>query len=121
MQREAELRVKEIEKSSQEEARKGLDAETRKIVADNRRMGEELRFQLQTTDELQQQQKRIAADNKRLSRDAVLSEEKQALYAKQGQSHQRQIMELKAKIKSLERSLSQVVREFEREREFHPR
>ena len=117
MKQEQEKRIAEIKRLAREEAQKGLDSDTRKIVTDNRRMAHELRFQLQTTEELQREKRIVEEDNKKLKREVVLNVEKEQLYAKRGTSFNREKRELQAKIESLERSLSQVVRDFEKERE----
>lgn len=77
LQEEMGRRVREIERSSREEAQKGLDTETKKIVRDNRRMVEELRFQLQTTDELQKEKNRLDEENRRLMREVSLGQEQE--------------------------------------------
>ncbi|GMI20954.1 hypothetical protein TrRE_jg8671 [Triparma retinervis] len=53
MQKDMAKRTEAIKKEARIEAQAGLDSETKKIVTDNRRMGEELRFQLQMMSELQ--------------------------------------------------------------------
>ena len=102
---------------AREEAQKGLDADTRRIVTDNRRMGEELRFQLQATEELQSIKARLEDENKKLKREVIMSAETEVLYAKKSNTQVRDARELQAKVKMLERSLSQVVRDFEKEKE----
>lgn len=79
--------------------------------------GEELRFQLKTTDELQAAKAETEEENKRLRREVALSAEKETQYARGGHRKTREIRELTAQVQTLEKSLSQVVRDFERERE----
>ena len=67
------------------EAQAGLDSETKKIVTDNRRMGEELRFQLQMMAELQAEKARTEELVRRLQQSVALLTEKEKEYAKQGQ------------------------------------
>ena len=117
IQKDVERRIEEIKRKCREEAQQGLDADTRKIITDNRRMGEELRFQLQTTDELQRAKTQLEEEKTRLAREVGLFTEKEREYAKQGYRQSREIKELQHKVKSLERSLSQVVRDFEKEKE----
>ena len=117
MRHEHEAHILKIKQTAREEAQKGLAADTRKIVTDNRRMGEELRFQLRATEELQADKAKVEEENRRLRRDLVLAEEKEKLYAKKGYSRNKETKELQAKVKALERSLSQVVRDFEKEQE----
>jgi len=117
MQKEKEKQIEEIKQQSREEARSGLDADTRKIVTDNRRMGEELRFQLQASDELQRDKNQLQEECRRLQMEVVINAEKEKGYASDGHRQQKEIKQLHAKVKSLERSLSQVVRDFEKEHE----
>lgn len=115
--KEHEHTISGIKRLAREEAQKGLDADTRRIVTDNRRMGEELRFQLQATEELQRDVAKLTEDNKRLKREVVINAEKEQLYAAKSNHQVRDSRELQAKVNMLERSLSQVVRDFEKERE----
>jgi hypothetical protein len=114
LQREAKQMLAEIKKSSQEEAVERLDASTKKVLFENRRMAEELRLQVQETDELQKLSRKRDDENKRLRRDVELNEDALKEYAKTGFRQTREIKDLAAKVKSLERSLGQVVKEYER-------
>ena len=78
---------------------------------------EELRFQLQATEELQSIKARLEDENKKLKREVIMSAETEVLYAKKSNTQVRDARELQAKVKMLERSLSQVVRDFEKEKE----
>lgn len=117
MQKDKEKEIEEIRQQSREEARNGLDADTRKIVTDNRRMGEELRFQLQASDELQREKRQLEEECQKLKMEVQINAEKEKGYAKEGHRQQKEIKQLQTKVKSLERSLSQVVRDFEKEHE----
>jgi len=114
LQREAKQMLAEIKKSSQEEAVERLDASTKKILFENRRMAEELRLQVQETDDLQKLNRKREEENKRLRREVELNEQQLKEYAKQGFRSTREIRDLTAKVKSLEKSLGQVVKDYER-------
>jgi len=114
LQREAKQMLAEIKKNSQEEAVERLDASTKKVLFENRRMAEELRLQVQETDELQKLSRKRDEENRRLRREVQLNEDGLKEYAKQGFRQTREIKDLAAKVKSLEKSLSQVVKEYER-------
>ena len=114
---EQEARIAEIKRLAREEAQKGLDSDTRKIVTDNRRMAEELRFQLKTTEELQRDKRIIEDENKKLKREVLMSVDKEHLYAQKSRGQVKTKRELQIKVESLERSLSSVVRDFEKEKE----
>jgi len=102
---------------SQEEAVERLDSSTKKILFENRRMAEELRLQVGETDELQKAKKSLEEDTKRLRREVALNEQSVKEYAKQGFRQSKEIKELSAKVKSLERSLSHSVASFEKEKD----
>ncbi|GBG27120.1 Basal body-orientation factor 1 [Hondaea fermentalgiana] len=112
-QREMEMRIESIEQKAREDAQQGLDADTRKIIADNKRMGEELKFQLQTCDELQAQNKALVEENKRARRNLELASGKEEEYAARGFYKENEIHNARQKIKALERTLSQAVRDAE--------
>ncbi|EQC42073.1 hypothetical protein SDRG_00915 [Saprolegnia diclina VS20] len=115
-QKDTEKRIEKIKQQSREDARNILDADTRKIVTDNKRMGDELRFQLQMTDELQREKDKLVEQTKALQRELQLHADKEQEYAKYGQRQTREIKQLQAKVKTLEKSLSQVVSTFEKEK-----
>ena len=56
--------------------------------------GEELRFQLQMTDELQNTKNKLQDENLRLKREVVLYAEKEHEYAKRGHRQGKEIREL---------------------------
>jgi len=114
MQREYKQMLAEIKKSSQEEAVERLDASTKKILFENRRMAEELRLQVQEADDLQKMNRKREEENRRLRREVELNEQGLKEYSKQGFKQTREIRELTGKTKSLEKSLAQVVKEYEK-------
>ncbi|KAF0686037.1 Aste57867_22131 [Aphanomyces stellatus] len=115
-QKDTDKRIEKIKQQSREDARNVLDADTRKIVTDNKRMGEELRFQLQTTEELTKEKAKLEAAAKTLKSEIQMHTDKELEYAKYGQKQTREIKQLQAKVKTLEKSLCQVVHEFEKEK-----
>ena len=114
---EQDARIAEIKRLAREEAQKGLDSDTRKIITDNRRMAEELRFQLKTTEELQRDKRIVEDENKKLKREVLMSVDKEQLYAQKSRGQVKTKRELQMKVESLERSLSSVVRDFEKEKD----
>eukprot|EP00908_Phaeocystis_cordata_P013952 Transcript_25065.p1 GENE.Transcript_25065~~Transcript_25065.p1 ORF type:complete len:481 (+),score=298.65 Transcript_25065:97-1539(+) len=107
----------EMKKTSQEEAVERLDASTKKILFENRRMAEELRVQVQETDELQKAKAFLEDENKKLRREVQLHEQSVKEYAKKGFRQTKEIKELGSKVKTLERSLSTSIRDFGNEKE----
>jgi len=115
--KEYKFMLAEMKKTSQEEAVERLDASTKKILFENRRMAEELRVQVQETDELQKVKASLEEENKVRRREVELHEQSVKEYAKQGFRQSKEIKELGAKVKALERSLSSSVRDFGAEKE----
>ncbi|CAK9017981.1 Basal body-orientation factor 1 (Coiled-coil domain-containing protein 176) [Durusdinium trenchii] len=115
-QRDFESAIEVIKKKAREDAQQGLDTDTRKIIADNKRMVEELRFQLQTSDELQQQNRELDKTCKKFKRNLELAEEKEKEYANRGYFKESELSNAKQKVKSLERTLTQTIREADRAR-----
>jgi len=117
LQKEYKQMLAEMKKSSQEEAVERLDSSTKKILFENRRMAEELRLQVAETDALQKTKKVLEEEGKKLRREVALNEQAVKEYAKQGFRQSKEIKELSAKVKGLERSLSQSVHQFEKEKD----
>ena len=117
LQKEYKQMLAEMKKASQEEAVERLDQSTKKILFENRRMAEELRLQVGETDELQKAKKTLEEETKKLRREVALNEQSVKEYAKQGFRQSKEIKELSARVKSLERTLSQSVQNFEREKD----
>ncbi|KAJ8601300.1 hypothetical protein CTAYLR_007218 [Chrysophaeum taylorii] len=101
MQKELERRTSEIRRQAKQEMQNGLDADTLKVIADNRRMAEELRFQQQMTTELQDEKKRVEGELKVVRRDLELATQKEGEYARQAHSRKREIAKLEAKVEEL--------------------
>lgn len=116
LQKEYKQMLAEMKKASQEEAVERLDASTKKILFENRRMAEELRLQIRETDELQKVNKATEEDNRRLKREVALNDQAVKEYAKQGHRQAKEISDLLTKVKSLERFVSSSTREFEKEK-----
>ncbi|RHY26054.1 hypothetical protein DYB32_007901 [Aphanomyces invadans] len=96
-QKDTDKRIEKIKQQSREDARNVLDADTRKIVTDNKRMGEELRFQLQTTEELTKDKIALEHLTKSLKCEIQVHADKELEYAKYGQKQTREIKQLQAR------------------------
>lgn len=116
LQKEHEKKIEIVKQQAKEDARNGLDADTRKIVTDNRRMGEELRFQLQMTDELQQEKQFFEARAKKFGMEMQIAQAKESEYASQAQRQTREIKQLRASIKDLEKKMTESLAAIEREK-----
>ncbi|GAB9467953.1 hypothetical protein Gpo141_00005281 [Globisporangium polare] len=116
LQKEHEKRIEIVKQQAKEDARNGLDADTRKIVTDNRRMGEELRFQLQMTEELQKEKQDFEARAKKYYMEMQISKAKEDEYAAQAQRQAREIKQLRSTIKDLEKKMTESLAASERDK-----
>lgn len=104
----------DTKRRAREEAQKQLDSDTKRVILDNRRMGEELRFQQQETAILQQEKEQVEAQNKRLARELELFVDKEKEYARQGSRRARDNKDLKDKVRALEGTVGKLTRDAER-------
>lgn len=104
--KEHDKRIEVVKQQAKEDARNGLDVDTRKIVTDNRRMGEELRFQLQATDELQRDKEQLQARATKLHLDLQVALAKEEEYARQAQRQARETAQLKSDLRAMEQRAS---------------
>ncbi len=111
LQQECKDIITEMKKRSQEEAVERLDASTKKILIENRRMAEELRLQIHETESLQKAKAALEEENKQLSAELSLAEDAAKEYAKQGYRHKKERSELSAKVRGLELKVSSAARE----------
>ncbi|OWZ19421.1 hypothetical protein PHMEG_0006342 [Phytophthora megakarya] len=105
LQKEHEKKIEVVKQQAKEDARNGLDADTRKIVTDNKRMGEELRFQLQMTEELQREKHQFESRAKTLNVELQLQVQKETAFAKQAQRQARELTQLRATLREAEQKL----------------
>ncbi|GMI56020.1 hypothetical protein ScalyP_jg7038 [Parmales sp. scaly parma] len=117
MHKASEMQTEEIRKAARIEAQAGLDSETKKIVSDNRRMGEELRFQLQMMAELQNEKSKSDEMVRQLRREVSIFSEKEKEFAKQGQARANENKKLSNKVMALEEALLAAAKKFKEDRE----
>ncbi|KAG2495413.1 hypothetical protein HYH03_006360 [Edaphochlamys debaryana] len=117
MRKEYEQRLEELKKSAEEEVDERLDASVKRILAQNRRMAEELKIHVQETEALQSEVRVLEESRSRLSREVALKTDLEAGYAARGARQAGALREAQARITALEGSLQQVVTDFDRERQ----
>ncbi|GIL78286.1 hypothetical protein Vretifemale_7734 [Volvox reticuliferus] len=117
MRKEYEQRLEELKKSAEEEVDERLDASVKRILAQNRRMAEELKIHVQETEALQAEVRVLEEARARLTREVGLKTDIEAGYAQRGARQAAALKESQARISSLENSLQQVVQDFDRERQ----
>nr|CCA18641.1 conserved hypothetical protein [Albugo laibachii Nc14] len=113
LQREYERKFELVKQQAREDARNGLDADTRKIISDNRRMNTELQFQLQITEELHKDKQERDEQAKELALERQISRDKEQEYASQAGKQQRVIRQLQKQVQEVQVQLSQSLQVFE--------
>ena len=116
LQKDINKKLQAFKKASEEKVNENLDASTKRILMQNRQMADELRLHVQETNELLKTKSRLETERKRVSRDADLQKACVEEATRSGAKKERGLKECQDKIKTLERSLSRVVHEFEAER-----
>mmetsp|Transcript_43042 Transcript_43042/g.69851 ORF Transcript_43042/g.69851 Transcript_43042/m.69851 type:complete len:487 (-) Transcript_43042:94-1554(-) len=116
IEKEADDHLAELKKRVEEDVVERLDESTKRILQQNRRMGEELRLHVTESEELEKKTKLLDEQNRSLKRELAVTQDLQKEWAAKGQKQSKEIKDLHAKVKSLERSLEQVVKELEDER-----
>ncbi|GLC47469.1 hypothetical protein PLESTB_000133900 [Pleodorina starrii] len=117
MRKEYEQRLEELKKSAEEEVDERLDASVKRILAQNRRMAEELKIHVQETEALQAEVRVLEESRARLTREVGIKTDIEAGYAQRGARQAAALKEAGARISALEGSLQQVVQDFDRERQ----
>lgn len=103
--KELEQRTTEIRRQAKRDVQNGLDVDTLKVIAENRRMTEELRFQQQMTREMQEEKNRVDRRLRLVKRDLELATDKDLEYAKIGQTRKRYIEKLEGRVEGLENAM----------------
>ncbi|KAL7694508.1 putative basal body-orientation factor 1 [Plasmopara halstedii] len=105
MQKDHERKIDSVKRQAKEDARNGLNADTRKIVTDHKRICEELRFQLQMTDELHREKQQFEARAKDLNMELQIHVDKETEFAKQAQRQARELTRLRSSLREAEQKL----------------
>lgn len=116
LQKEAQQKLIESRDIIRQEVWLEMDAETQKVRSENQRMVQELQFHEQTSDALQQQNDILRYQLSQLQMEVELIQEKEKEYALRGVRQRKRIKESGGKLKALEKSLGQTLRDIEIER-----
>eukprot|EP00741_Cyanophora_paradoxa_P006693 tig00001030_g6474.t1 len=117
VEKEAEMKLADLRKRVEEDVVERLDESTKRVLQQNRRMADELKLHVTETEELQRAKKQLEEESRELKREMVISKELTQEWAAKGQKQNKEIRDLQAKIKSLERSLGQMAADFAAEKE----
>ena len=94
-----------IVEDARDEALKGFEADTRAIIAANRRMTKELQFQRRQCEDLQRTSDALAVKNKELRRDAELTAQSAELAAQASVRQKRKLAKTAARAEVAEKTL----------------
>jgi hypothetical protein len=94
-----------------------LESDTKKIRAEHKQIEQDMKSFLQITVDLQKGKAKQEEIVKKLSREITLKRDKELVYTAQSNKKSAEIVQLQEKVNSLERSLSEVVRNFSKEQE----
>jgi len=116
MQKDFEKKAAEMRKVAKAEMQKGLDSDTLKVISENRRMAEELRFQQTVAQELSQDKAKCDDSNRILKRQVTLFKDAELEYARQAHSRHREVTRLQDKVVALDELLRDAAKQFSADR-----
>lgn len=109
----------DLKRQARAEAQRRLDEDVRRIVMENKRMSEEIRFHREQTAVLAGEVKALTEQNRSLRRELELAGDSEREWAVRGTQQRRQNRELLDKVQALEASLGSLARDFEAKRRDH--
>ena len=115
LKKDYEQRLEKMKRNVEENIDERLDASVKRILQQNKRMAEELRLHVRQKDELQRQRDSLEEEKIDLSHELDIKTEIEQEIALRGSQQQRQIKKANEKIVSLERTLAQVFKQFNKQ------
>mmetsp|Transcript_36365 Transcript_36365/g.41462 ORF Transcript_36365/g.41462 Transcript_36365/m.41462 type:complete len:474 (+) Transcript_36365:125-1546(+) len=109
--------IAQIQDNALREARKNMSKKDRMLHEDNDRLARDMAMQKDQVAKIKGENKRFKEENRSMKRDIALSSQTQEEFAMRQYEQTKQIKMLKNKIQILEKTLSQVVSDFEKEKE----
>ena len=109
--------LEKFKQQAQLDAERNIQDIERNIHHENQKLSEKTLSQRYSLDYYKREKLRAAEDNKAFKRDLMLQLGTADQYDQRGRQQQRKIKVLKSKIQVLERSLAQIVEDFEKEKE----
>ncbi|DBB12993.1 hypothetical protein WJX82_004975 [Trebouxia sp. C0006] len=117
VRKEFESRLEEVRRAGEEDVHLRMDAGSKRIMQQNRSLQEELRIHIEASSELDAEVKRLSSERQRLASEVQMKREMEQQYAKRCTLQAREGREGQQKIAALERSLQQVLADFDAERQ----
>jgi len=106
LQKEHAARYQEMRREARLEAQQSLDADTQRVLLENKQMGEELSLQAAESKHLAKERAIIMEQARVLSRELEISVDKEKEWARQGALKTQEIRGLGARVRELESALS---------------
>ena len=113
LKRECDERVERARKHAEATMDRKMDQSVKRILAQNRKMADELRLHVAETDVLQRQYVKTSAECRRLAQRAEMSEGLEREYAERGAERAREMKNANEKISTLERGIQELMDAFE--------
>jgi len=110
-QKEMDELIEVINARARQKAQEGLTSDVRKIIADNQRMGEELKFQIEAGNELQKEKNQLEEENKKLKMTLDLAREKEEHCAQNSLQREAELQKVRQELSSNQKSLQSVTKE----------
>jgi len=113
LKRECEERVERAKKQAETTMDRKMDQSVKRILAQNRKMADELRLHVAETDVLQRQYATTSAECRRLAQRAEMTEGLEREYAERGATRAKEMKKADEKISTLERGIHELMEAFE--------
>ena len=111
--RECDERVRRVKKQVESTIDRRMDGSIRRILAQNRKMADELRLHVAETDALQRQYAKATSECQRLARRVAMTEGLEREYAERGASRAKEMKLANEKIQVLENGVRELMDAFE--------
>ena len=115
--KEYEHKFDELKRQTSEDLETRLDDNSKRILAQNRKLADELRLHMRASAELEREKKVLFNENRKLRREVELRREMEEVYAKRFVSQKKEHDVAKDRVKALEHAVKRVTSDFDDERE----
>ena len=117
MQKQHALFIKQFEQQAIQDAQRNIQEIERNIHFENKKLTEKTMSQRYTLDYYKREKQSLDGNSKEQQRDIIIQQGTADQYEQRGLAQQKKIKVLKEKITVLEKSLQQIVHDFEKEKE----
>lgn len=117
LQKEAARRITEVSKNAHDEAVSNLDSQTKEIYRKNIQIRDALEMHTEDAERLKKLNEVMLMENKQLKAEKELGETLVQEKVVQARQHKKLVKQLQDKVHNLEQSLTQVIKDFDQERQ----